>query len=44
MAVPGSPLSGAVGMILGLIMRVLVTVVFVVMTGIGHRVLLERSP
>jgi len=32
MAVPGEPPLRAVGMILGLIMRVLVTVVFVVMT------------
>jgi len=44
MTVRGSRVSGAVGMILGLIMRVHVTVVFVVMTGIGHRVLLESSP
>jgi len=39
----GSRVSGVVGMILGLVMRVPMTVVFVVMTGIGHRVLLENS-
>ena len=39
----GSRVSGVVGTIVGLVMRVPMTVVFAVMTGIGHRVLLESS-
>lgn len=49
MTVRGSRVSGFVGMIVVLVMRVLMTVVgmtvvLMMMTGIGHRVLAEELP